>query len=598
MQVAPCKRESLFSARTPQNYNLSIKPFPKKLTAKDRFNQKFPHLNTDYYTQITKNLLSTLYPKSCPDCKVPLSKEVSTRENVIRCPKCNYLESRTSNTPLEHLKLPLWVFTYLLIESIELFPLGLSASAICRKLSVSKNTGTLLKRRLQIFCSDLIPLIKDEMVKDLKKAWKGNKLPESGDLKPFIEGLPVHTDTLALFSASQRANGYRKRFKHKGQTASIYLTDSVAEQRGKYQIGTLCHTIAIKGGPVILSSVPDQKQKSLQPLFDFLPTDVPLFSDEGLPWMERYNVNFRSVNHSARAVDSKRNVCGKNRWSKDGIHSQVAEGNQRTIKYSFIASYSYIRPENSILYLNEYYSLKGLRVYGLERLIGKKKLGNLRNVGSGYRFNSKSGRITQKPINLLKKKQDLLYQLPTTFTRIHSDHSKSRKRIQKKYRFIFDENRLFPLKQAHIDYLNFMESGSRRRRQREKFYNSIAYSIWNQMSFESDYNLLQHDFNELTSHKPMFRIIQRWAKLGITHVKQIGKNKFERKQFLIKKLIPELPDVLYTLDRKQFENNDDFSEGIEIEFENPTFGGKIKYGINKKRRIQLLGKCNDKQEED
>ncbi|WP_235592139.1 hypothetical protein [Leptospira noguchii] len=303
---------------------------------------------------------------------------------MIRCPQCNYLESRTSGTFLEHLKLPLWVFSYLLIESIELFPLGLSASAICRKLSVSKNTGTLLKRRLQIFCSDLIPLIKEEMVKDLKKAWKGKKLPESGDLKPFIENNPVvHTDTLALFSASQRANGYRKRFKHKGQTASIYLTDSVAEQRGKYQIGTLCHTIAIKGGPVILSSVPDQKQKTLQPLFDFLPTDVPLFSDEGLPWMERYNVNFRQINHSLRSVDTKRNVWGKNRWSKDGIHSQVAEGNQRTIKYSFIASYSYIRPENSILYLNEYSALKGLRVYGLERLVGKKKLGLLRNVGNG-----------------------------------------------------------------------------------------------------------------------------------------------------------------------------------------------------------------------
>ncbi|WP_244284527.1 hypothetical protein [Leptospira barantonii] len=355
--------------------SLSKSPKSKSLTAKDRFNLKFPHLNTDYYTQITKNLLSTLYPKNCPDCKIPLTKEVSTRENVIRCPECNHLDSRTSGTFLEHLKLPLWVFSYLLIESIELFPLGLSASAICRKLSVSKNTGTLLKRRLQIFCSDLIPLIQDEMVKDLRKAWKGKKLPETGDLKPFIEGKPVvHTDTLALFSASQRANGYRKRFKHKGQTASIYLTDSVAEEKGKYQIGTLCHTLAIKGGPVLLSSVPDQKQKSLQPLFDFLPEDVPLFSDEGIPWMERYNKNFRSINHSARAKDGKRNVWARNRWSRDGIHNQVSEGNQRSIKQSFLASYSYFKPENSILYLNEYSALKGIRVYGLERLVGKKKL--------------------------------------------------------------------------------------------------------------------------------------------------------------------------------------------------------------------------------
>ncbi|PJZ39976.1 hypothetical protein CH370_18810 [Leptospira kmetyi] len=518
---------------------------------------------------------------------------MSTRENVIRCPKCNHLDSRTSGTPLEHLKLPLWVFSYILIESIELFPLGLSASAICRKLSVSKNTGTILKRRLQIFCSDLIPLIKDEMVKDLKKAWKGKKLPESGDLKDCIEGKPVvHADTLALFSASQRANGYRKRFKHKGQTASIYLTDSVAEEKGKYQIGTLCHTLAIKGGPVILSSVPDQKQKSLQPLFDFLPENVPLFADEGIPWMERYNKNFRSINHSARAKDGKRNVWARNRWSKNGVHNQVSEGNQRIIKYSFLASYSYFKPENSTLYLNEYSALKAIRVYGFEKLVGKKTLKKLWNVGKGYRVSKKFRRIDQKPINLLKNRQNLLYPLPTIFTRFHSDRSRSRKSISKKYRFLLDQNHLFSLKQAHIDYLDFMESGPQQRKQKEKFYNSIAYLIWNQLRSDNDYHLLQRDFKELTTQTPMIRIIQRWAKLGIAEIKQVGKNQYERKQFIVKKLIPELPDILYTFDRIQYENNDRIDENVEIVFENPMFGGKSKHGINKKRRIELLGELN------
>ncbi|WP_225913652.1 hypothetical protein [Leptospira yasudae] len=491
------------------------------------------------------------------------------------------------------MKLPLWVFSYLLIESIELFPLGLSASAICRKLSVSKNTGTLLKRRLQIFLSDLIPLIKDEMVKDLKKSWKGKKLPESGDLKAFIEGKPiVHTDTLALFSASQRANGFRKRFKHKGQTASIYLTDSVAEEKGKYQIGTLVHTLAIKGGPVILSSIPDQKQKSLQPLFDFLPEDVPLFADEGIPWMERYNKNFRSINHSARAKDGKRNVWARNRWSRDGVHNQVSEGNQRIIKYSFLASYSYIHPENSILYLNEYSALKGIRVYGLERLVGKKKIDLLRNVGKGYRVSKKSCRVDQKPISLLKNRQNLIYPLPTSFTRFHSDHSRSRKSFPKKFRFLFDANHLFPLKQAHIDYLDFMETGPNQRKQKEKFYNSIANSIWNQLSYENDYQLLKNDFSESRTQTPMTRILQRWAKLGIAEIKRIGKNKYERKQYVIKKLIPELPDVLYTFDRSEYENRKNTPENIEIVFENPIFGGKNKYGINKKRRMELLGDLN------
>ncbi|AOP33034.1 hypothetical protein A0128_03645 [Leptospira tipperaryensis] len=97
-------------------------PNPKSPTAKDRFTQKFPRLNIDKYTRISKNLLSNPYSKNSPDCKISLSKEVSTRENVICCPERNYLESKTSSTPLEHLKLPLWVFSYLLIESIELIP--------------------------------------------------------------------------------------------------------------------------------------------------------------------------------------------------------------------------------------------------------------------------------------------------------------------------------------------------------------------------------------------------------------------------------------------------------------------------------------------
>ncbi|PJZ60789.1 hypothetical protein CH376_16490, partial [Leptospira adleri] len=230
-----------------------------------------------------------------------------------------------------------------------------------------------------------------------------------------------------------------------------------------------------------------------------------------------------------------------------------------------------------------------LRVYGLEKLVGEKKGEKLWNVGSRYRFSDKSCRTDQKPINLLKNRQDLLYQLPSPFTRVHSDHSRTRKRIDKKFRFLLEENQYFPLKQAYFDYLDFMESGPMHRKQKEKFYNSIAYSIWNLLSYESDYNLLQHDFKELSSHKPMFRIIQRWAKLGIAEVKQVVKNKSDRTQYFVKRLVPELPDVLYTFDRIQFENNENLKENIEIHFEETQVGAKSKYGITKKERIKYLG---------
>ncbi len=78
----------------------------------------------------------------------------------------------------------------------------------------------------------------------------------------------VNADTLVLFSASQRANKGRKRHRHGGQTASIYLSDSL----GGKQIGSLVHTIAIKGGGVIYQYITDQPANSLgSQIGEFIP---------------------------------------------------------------------------------------------------------------------------------------------------------------------------------------------------------------------------------------------------------------------------------------------------------------------------------------
>jgi ribosomal protein L37AE/L43A len=337
---------------------------------KDRFNSRFTHVNIEYYTSITKKILARNYPKACPHCGEPLTIDIKNRENAIYCPKCFYQGSRTSYTPLHHLKLPLWVFSYILIESLHLYPAVLSGEAIRRRLGVSKNTSTLLKRRLQLFLSDLKPAIKELIIEDIKNEFKGASLPHNKDLTELVKDKPVvYADTVALFSATQRSNGGRSRYKHTGQTASIYLTDEVAQQRGKYQIGTLCHTMAIKQGAVILDSISNQKQQSVQPLFDFLPKDAPIFTDDGYPWMKRYNLNHRAINHSARAKDKKRNVWARERWSKNGVHNQVAEGFQRILKHSFISGYSYINPKYSQLYLNEFSGLKAVKVYGLDCIL-------------------------------------------------------------------------------------------------------------------------------------------------------------------------------------------------------------------------------------
>lgn len=342
--------------------------------AKERFNARFPHLRIEYYTHFTIDLLDRIYPKFCPHCEVKMQGPISGRETGVRCKECHYQGSRTSCTPLAHFKIPLWTFGYVLLEAIQRYPGVLSSEEIRRRLGVSGNTALLLKRRLQVLLSDLMPTVKDQLVQELKIRFRDFDLPEdsSADLTKLIRKKPViNMDCVALFSATQRSNGGRKRFRHTGQTASIYLSDKVAEEKGKYQIGTLCHTIAVKKGPVILDSIPDQKQKTIQPLLDFLPPHTPTFTDEGYPWLSRYNRNHRAVNHSARAKDRKRSVWARNRWSKNGVHNQAAEGFQRILKHSFISGYSYIRPQFSLLYLNEYATLKSIRVYTLETLINR-----------------------------------------------------------------------------------------------------------------------------------------------------------------------------------------------------------------------------------
>ena len=349
--------------------------------AKDLFSQRFPGVGQKYFTDLTVDLLDRIYPKSCPHCETPLSLGVKNRENAVRCPQCFFQGSRTAYTPLHHLKLPLWVFGFLFAEAMYRYPAVLSGSEIRRRLGVSSRTALLLKRRLQLFFSDLMPAVREEFKEELEKRFQNFDLPEEGeDVSAITAVRPVlNMDTVALFSASQRANGGRSRHRHTGQTASIYLSDKVAEEKGKYQIGTLCHTMAIKNGPVILDCIPDQKQRTIQPLLNFLPSQVPIFTDEGYPWLSKYNKNHRAVNHSARAKDKKRNVWGRNRWCKKGIHNQAAEGFQRNLKHSFIAGYSYVTPQFAPLYLNEYAGIKSLKHYGLDTIATRR----LKMVGRG-----------------------------------------------------------------------------------------------------------------------------------------------------------------------------------------------------------------------
>ncbi|WP_232298474.1 transposase [Leptospira licerasiae] len=353
----------------PVSENKNITTFPFKTPLPKHYN---PALNTPYFTDITKRILTDFYPKKCPtpECNSRiLDKEISTRPDLIRCPQCRYLTSRLSYTPLHHFKLPIWMFGFVLYESIIQYPKVVTATELSKKLRIGYNAASLLKRRFQLFASDQLPKYKTLTFNALEDKFRDFLLPpnENKDITSKMRNKPyVCVDTAVLYSAGERASQGRKRYSHRGQTSSIYLS----EKLGGKQIGTLVQTIAVKHGPVFFTSVPNQKAETLEPLIkEHLPTSTPLFTDQGYPWLWGVYRNHRSVNHSARSKDNRFRFA-RNRWSKNGVHNQVAEGNHRVLKTAF-ASYGYIRPEYSQLYLNEFSFIKNANVFGLDILVGE-----------------------------------------------------------------------------------------------------------------------------------------------------------------------------------------------------------------------------------
>ncbi|UZN08752.1 transposase [Leptospira santarosai] len=353
---------------TPSAYTkLSSKPpRPQPLTsAQLKEKRKNPAINIDFFTNLTKKILNDFYPKYCPNCPdTLLTKEISTQPELIRCVKCRYLTSRLSYTPLHHMKLPLWMFSYVFYESMIQHPKVVTSTEISKRLKISYKGAALLKKRFQIFASQQLPKYKQLTYDVLNKEFKDFSLPpdEDTDITKSMENHSyVCADTVVLYSASQRANQGRKRYRHSGSTASIYLSDKL----GGAQVGTLVHTIGVKQGPVFFHSVPNQKMNTLGPIIkDHLPLRTPVFTDSAYQFLWNVYKNHRQINHSAHSKDI-RYRWARNRFSKNGVNSQAAEGNNRLLKTAF-SSYCYIRPENSTRYLNEFSFLKNAHVFGLD----------------------------------------------------------------------------------------------------------------------------------------------------------------------------------------------------------------------------------------
>ncbi len=255
---------------------------------------------------------------------------------------------------------------WLLETSFIRHPKIVTAAEIVKTLGVSEKTALLMKRRVQLLASEQMEKIRFLIRDELHKAFPPEfKLPPDGeDVTPHVQKKPVvHMDTLALYSASQRANQGRKRHKNKGLTSSIFMS----EKLGSRQIGTLAQVIGTQNGWVVAHSVSDQKAGTLGPIIrQWLPQNTALFSDEMYTWLFRIYPNHRMVNHSLKSKDARYRFS-RERWVRNGVSSQIAEGLNGSLKTAF-RNFGYVRHQFSQMYLNEWCFWKNVKYFGMERV--------------------------------------------------------------------------------------------------------------------------------------------------------------------------------------------------------------------------------------
>lgn len=125
---------------------------------------------------------------------------------------------------------------------------------------------------------------------------------------------------------------------------------------------------------------PQLEPNTLGPIIrESIPLSTPVFTDEGYKWLWGIYRNHRAVNHSLKSKDNRWRFS-RQRWCRNGVHNQVAEGLNSSLK-SAMTAYRYFRPEYSPLYLSEWAFFKNLKYFGLERIRSCVASGPVRNSG-------------------------------------------------------------------------------------------------------------------------------------------------------------------------------------------------------------------------
>jgi len=498
-------------------------------------------INIDHCQRVFDFVLSSLYPCLC-ECGGLCTTPISTRAYSLRCPKCLRQKSKLSHTPFVNLRIPQWMCGWLLEESFIRHPKVVTSSEIVKKLGVSEKTALLMKRRVQLLASEQMEKMRILIREELHRAFPPEfKLPPDGEnVTASVQNKPVvHMDTLALFSASQRANQGRKRHKNKGLTSSIFMS----EKLGGRQIGVLAQVMGTQGGWCVAHSVPDQKAGTLGPLVrEWLPHNTALFSDEMYTWLYRIYPNHRMINHSLKSKDS-RYKFSRERWSRNGVNSQIAEGLNGSLKTGF-RNYGYVRPQYSQLYLNEWCFWKNVRYFGMERL---KKCG----VGGGS--------ISPTPARAFHLQTAVRrhhYRLPQPQVVRNSNRLRVNGKIDPALQRLLDSGSFAALADAITRNDTFWSNPNKvHQRVKERMYHRVAMNVW-QRSHAKGWSYLSELGLDPREKKQALRVIRAWKAAGLIELQDLTPaNGKEAIEYGFRKLLPSrisLPSILYRQTRTQY----------------------------------------------
>ncbi len=480
-----------------------------------------------------------------------MSGRVVTRPHVAKCNSCRIQGSRLARTPFVNLKLPFWTIGFVLDQSAKKHPGVLTGAEIQRLLHITESSALRLKKRIQVFTSQQKRAVEQLFYSELKKRFHKTKPlleQDASDINKLVTtpvgNLPIaQSDSVVLFSARERSNKGRGRFRHHGQTSSIYACDSL----GGRQIGTMVQTTTWAGGPALYESIPNQKIPTLLPIIERqIPKDVPLFTDMALEWYKPHNRNHRCVNHN---LPSKRgNGKSLRRYQQNGIHTQAAEGQHGVLKTAFRA-YRYVKPEHSQLYLNEFSFWGALKYFGADRIAEFKS--------NGGRSESKNQRmfypldecrtLGQRKQTVAELCRKFLYKPPTLDERKElSPRSRAFRENREILTALGDSN---PRLEAAIsEHREFYENPTvSHQRRREKLYTHSAQKLWESLS-EHEYTDLSLICREIGIPKRIcHRIIARWSFLGIANVidRTVMSRDNKERLFDVQRKSANLPHVLY-----------------------------------------------------